>query len=384
MQKVVIRVIAISLLANLLSCRGKTDIEIKGQFHGAPNQTILLEELSLTGANLVDSTISSSSGEFSFTITPKTTDPTFYNVRHDNSFVPLLLAPGESVSIDAVGNVYNNYRVTGSEGSAKMRELSLLTLSQARTLDSISRLYEGESDPILAAEYGKAYGAKYIQLKRSVIAFVIKNAGSLSSIVPLYQPIFGSRFIFDEPSDIVYFRVVADSLSKLYPNSPYVVSLKNDMKRIDNAFVLDSIIVAGANAPEQNLPDIKIKDASGTTRSLSETLGKVVLLDFTSYSSPELKLLNKELMATYDKYKANGFEVFQVCVDTDKAQWLKTIVESRLPWITVNDFSGLNSRALSAFAVKKIPTRILINRQGDIVGRDLYDAKLENAVAGLI
>lgn len=384
MQNVVIRLIAVSLLANLISCKDKTDIEIKGQFHGAPNQTILLEELSLTGANLVDSTISSSSGEFAFTITPKTTDPTFYNVRHENSLVPLLLAPGENVSIDAVGNVYNNYRVTGSEGSAKMRELSLLTLSQTRKLDSLSRLYEAETDPVRAAEYGKAYGAKYIQLKRSVISFVIKNAGSLSSIVPLYQPIFGSRFIFDEPSDIVYFRVVADSLSKLYPNSPYVVSLKNDMKRIDNAFVLDSIIVAGANAPEQNLPDIKIKDAAGTTRSLSETLGKVVLLDFTSYSSPELKLLNKDLMATYDKHRADGFEVFQVCVDTDKAQWLKTIVESRLPWIAVNDFAGLNSRALSAFAVKKIPTRILINRQGDIVGRDLYDTKLENAVEGLI
>ncbi|MEG0033480.1 MAG: DUF4369 domain-containing protein, partial [Mucinivorans sp.] len=217
MQKQLLTLLTLCLFVGLWSCQTNTNITITGQFHGVVDKNIVLEELSPSGTKIIDSTRSSSEGIFSFTITNVNENPTFYNVSYNGSFVPLLLTASENVHIDAVGNIYNNYVVEGSEGSLKMRELSRLTLTQSQSLDSISRLYETASDPEQAADFGRAYGSKYIMLKRSVIGFVIKNASSLASIVPLYQPVFGSKFIFDEPSDIVYFRVVADSLAKHYP-----------------------------------------------------------------------------------------------------------------------------------------------------------------------
>ena len=363
----------------LWSCGSGSEIQVEGQFHGVADQNIVLERLSPLGSTVVDSARTSPDGSFRFVVAPEDANPTFYNVRTMDSYVPLLLEPGQRVKIDAVGNLYYNYRVEGSEGSARLRELTELTTRQARSLDSISRLYENAADAEQAAAYGRAYGAKYIQLKRSVIGFVIKNCTSLVSIVPLYQPIFGQKFIFDEPSDIVYFRAVADSLAARYPSSPYVQSLKADMERLDHAMLFDSILAAGAQT-ETALPELEAKDPAGNLRRLSDLKGKVVLLEFTSYAPDALKADNQELIPTYNKYKARGFEVFQVCVDTDKAAWIRAVIDARLPWISVNDLRGQASPLVSSFNVRKIPTRLLIDRTGNIVGRDQYDAELERAV----
>lgn len=364
---------------NLWGCGTGTQIVVEGQFHGVSDCSVLLEQLSPTGSVVVDSARTSPDGAFRFEINPTTENPTFYNVRFEDSYVPLLLEPGERVKLDAVGNIYYNYRVEGSQGSARLRELTQLTTRQAQSLDSISRLYETALDVEHAASLGRAYGAKYIQLKRSVITFVIKNSSSLVSLVPLYQPLFGQKFIFDEPTDIVYFRAVADSLGARYPSSPYVQSLRADMERLEKAAVFDSLFTAGI-AAQVSLPEIEAKDPSGTIRRLSDLQGKVVLLEFTSYEPGQLKADNQELIPTYNKYKDQGFEVFQVCVDADKAAWIRAVLGARLPWISVNDLQGQASPILASFNIRKLPTRLLLDRSGAIVGRDQYDSTLERAV----
>lgn len=367
----------------LCGCDTGAEILIEGQFHGVSNQSVLLERLSPMGSEVVDSTRTSPDGAFHFHIQPQDANPTFYNVRYEDSYVPLLLESGEKVTVDAVGNLYFNYRIEGSEGSARLRELTQLTTRHARSLDSISRLYESALDSEQAAQLGRAYGAKYIQLKRSVIGFVIKNNASLVSLVPLYQPLFGQKFIFDEPTDIVYFRAVADSLGVRYPSSPYVQSLRADMERLNKAAAFDSLLESGL-ASQIELPQVEAKDPSGSLRRLSDHLGQVVLLEFTSYALDPLKANNQELIPTYNKYKAQGFEVFQVCVDTDKVAWIRAVLDARLPWISVNDLQGQASPNLARFNVQKLPTRLLLDRSGVIVGRDQYDQELERAIQAVL
>lgn len=368
------------IITLMWGCKTSSDISIEGQFHGMSGQLIELEELSPTGNKIIDSTRTNVDGEFSFKISPKSTNPNFYNIRCKNSFVPLLLSPSENVELSAVGNIYNNYTVRGSDGSGKMRELSKLILTHAQSLDSLSKLYENTADTELMAQYGRASGSKYIQLKRSVIEFVMTNNTSMAAIVPLYQPIFGNKFIFDDPTDIVYFRVVNDSLSIRYPTSPYIISLQNDMKRVENMVVMDSLFTAGMKAERETLPEITMPDATGAKRTLSSTRGNVVLLEFTSYDNDKIKQINQELKETYNRYRDEGFEIFQISVDKNKAAWLDYILTTRLPWITVNDLNGVDGVAVSTFNIEKIPTRFLLNRQGEIVARDLYDDKLEEAI----
>lgn len=356
---------------------------IDGKFHGAAQKMIYLEELSPYGSKIIDSTTTAGDGSFFFEIKMDVDYPSFYNVRMGRDYVPLLLERGEQAEVDAVGNIYYNYNVKGSEGSMLVKEFNNQVVSTSRKLDSLMALYERSIDPVQVQSLGVEYGQTYIELKRSAIRFITEHSSSLAALLPLYQPIFSGKFIFDEPQDIIYLRMLSDSLMVHYPLSPYVRSLSSDVQGVRNAFKIDSMVNVGMENGA-DYPEIEMNDSYGVTRHLSELKGKVVLLDFTASVPAELKILNREKVAVYDKYKGLGFEIFQVSLDRNKAAWLKTTVEQRLPWISVCDFEGGDSPAVRNYNVQSLPANFLIDKQGVIVGRNLHGEQLEQALDELL
>lgn len=361
---------------------------IEGQFFGYAAIPLLVEQ-TIPGGNVkvVDTMRTDDEGFFSFDLDFEDENPIFINIRTIDNYVPLLVAPGEDINISSIGNIYNNYTVSGSKGSLTLRSLNMETVEHIRALDSISTLFNSTTGQSRSKELSIEYAKKRIDLKRMVIRFVITNPTSMVSIVPLYQPMVAGRYIFDEPTDIVYFRAVADSLAKYYPTSPYVVSLLADIEQSNRAVEMDSTFQAKLdNIVQSSLPPLELKDAEGQMRKLSDLIGKkVVLLDFTTILAAQGKVRNREIAEIYDKYSPLGFEIYQVSVDENRAAWLSAIVDARLKWISVNDFTGVNSKALSAFNVSKIPSNFLINKEGDIVATDILSpAELEKAIAKLL
>lgn len=368
----------------LVGCRSKNSVTIEGKFFGASDRVVYLQELSPSAKVTIDSTITNSKGRFSFTIELKDSNPSFINIKMGGSSVPLLVAPGEKVKVESVGNIYINYTVEGSEGSTLLRELNNYTISTVKTMDSLNVLYNQEISPDRIQELGKQYSQTYVQLKRNAIGFMVRNQKSLASVVPLYQPVFETQFLFDSPGDIAYFRMVSESLGEIYPTSPYVASLRADINRVQDIYVRDSILRASLSGPVVNFIDISMKDSRGQERKLSELAGKVVLLDFTNSSDVIIKSINRELVETYDKYNERGFEVFQVSLDESKLQWLNSVTNAKLPWISVNDFQGSSSSAITSYNVTRIPANFLLDRHGNIVAKDLRGRELEAAVEGLL
>lgn len=381
-----LKILATMVLATvvLAGCKSKNSVTIDGKFFGASDRMVYLQELSPSNRITIDSAKTNSKGRFSFRIKLKDSNPSFINIKMGGSSVPLLVAPGEKVEVESVGNIYINYTVKGSQGSSLLRELNNYTIATVKTMDSLNVLYNSETSPYMIQELGKQYSQAYVQLKRNAIGFMVRNSSSLASVVPLYQPVFETQFLFDSPGDIAYFRMVGESLGELYPTSPYVASLKADINRVQDIYVRDSILRASLNGPVVNFIDISMKDSRGQERKLSELTGKVVLLDFTNSSDVMIKSINRELVDTYNKYRGRGFEVFQVSLDESKAQWLNSVVNAKLPWISVNDFAGATSAAVTAYNVKQIPANFLLDRQGDIVAKDLRGRELEAAIEGLL
>ena len=71
---------------------------------------------------------------------------------------------------------------------------------------------------------------------------------------------------------------------------------------------------------EANIIDIQLKDLKGNIRTLTELKGKVVLVDFTVYNnvmSPDHNLALREI---YDKYHAQGLEIYQISLDAEVFQ----------------------------------------------------------------
>lgn len=380
MKKVALALMAI---AALTSCDNKNKATINGQFFGAANRNIILEELSPSGGRIADSVRTNSDGKFSFKIDFSDKDnPTFYNVRLDNQFAPLLVEGGETVELSALGNIYINYTVSGSKGSELLNQFNRQTVGISLKLDSINQLYNLAATDERIAELGREYSREYVKLKQSTISFVMHNASSLVSIVPLYQPTYNGEMLFNDPMDIIYYRAIADSLGQKYPTSPYVNSLRNDIKRVDNVYTMDSIVNQSMlNTLE--FPEITMRDATGTIQKLSSLKGKNILLSFTTSTDPKLKALNRELFEIYKNYQDIGLVIFEVSVETDKAAWLRNITDNKFPWIQVSDIQGVNSSALLSYNVKSIPTYFVIDSDGVLADVNIKHADLEKSLAKL-
>jgi glutathione peroxidase-family protein len=109
--------------------------------------------------------------------------------------------------------------------------------------------------------------------------------------------------------------------------------------------------------------------------------GNVILVDFWAAEAGNSNALNAELKEIYDEYKDEGFRVYQVSADTSKVAWITAVQEQALPWISVCDFMGEASPMLRAYNVRKLPSNFLIDKQGNIIAKDLYSSALAARLA---
>ena len=151
-----------------------------------------------------------------------------------------------------------------------------------------------------------------------------------------------------------------------------MLTLSNDIARMEARISLMNSIET------RTYPELEGKDMYGNEVALSSLEGNIVLVDFWSAESGSSNAFNAELKEIYAKYESEGFRVYQVSADLSKAVWVTAVQEQRLPWISVCDFRGEASPMLHAYNVRKLPSNYLIDREGNIIGKDLYSKALED------
>lgn len=358
-----ISVILLSVFCLLLSSCSRS-ARVSGDLSGV--DTLTLEYVAPTGVQVVDSVLAKE-GRFDFRV--KLPDgEAIYNIKGRGFRIPLVLAPGQRVSLSGAPR---DYRVDGSVGSGELREIQMLLNRGAATLDSIDRAYVQTLDTALARQYIK----EYYRIKQQQIRLIVLRPSSLASLYGLYQRLPGDATLFNGATDVVYYRTIADSLAARTPDSPYLPALRREIARMEP--------LMGA-ATEANYPDIELPDMYGKPVRLSSLDGQVILLDFWSASSQQSRLLNAELKETYERFEGRGLAIYQVGVDTDKALWVSLVQEQRLPWVSVCDFRGGATPALGMWNVSTLPANFLIDRGGNIVARNLYGAALDAKLSELL
>lgn len=147
-----------------------------------------------------------------------------------------------------------------------------------------------------------------------------------------------------------------------------------------------------AGSPGSVARDFQTVDLEGHPLSLSAYKGQYVLLDFWASWCVPCRRGNPHLKELYAKYKSRGIEFIGISDDDNKPDaWRKAVAKDSLPWKQVLrglDWAKLNkgeenpSDLSELFGIHGLPTRILINREGKIVGRyDSDDAPLDQKLA---
>ena len=144
-------------------------------------------------------------------------------------------------------------------------------------------------------------------------------------------------------------------------------------------FSADAQLRPGVLAPEISLPD-----AHDSIVNLSSFKGKVVLIDFWASWCMPCRAANQHTVKLYKKYKAAGFEVFAISIDSKKSAWLKAIRQDKISYTQVNDNTGWYSKVAAYYFVDEIPTSFLLDKTGSIIDINLEGKELEKRIKSLL
>ena len=365
------------------ACQEKK-FHVEGAIANAKDSTLYFESMSLQGPVAVDSVKLDDGGEFSFSSNSPEA-PEFYRLRIAGQIINIAIDSTETVNVKAtMPDMARNYEVSGSEECSKIRTLAIKQIDLQNRAIAIERSPELGSQAV-ADSINKLLREYKEEVKRD---FIFKEPKAASSYFALFQAI-GPYLIFNprtSKDDIKVFAAVATSWDTFYPGAERGQNLHNiaieGMKNERIVAAGQQTAIDASKVSEAGIINIKLRDNKGVEQSLTQLKGKVVLLDFHIFAmedSPKRILMLREL---YNKYHAQGLEIYQVSLDTDEHFWKQQT--SALPWISVIDPASVNSQNLALYNVQSVPDFFLIDKSNTLVNRAARIKDLDAAIAALL
>lgn len=367
----------------LASCADKNNFEINGHISNAEGEYIYLDELKVTETFPLDSTLIKHDGTFSFK--GSVSYPSFYILRlSPNNFITLLIDSAETININAdAANFAREYAVEGSIGSSQVQELNFKLSDTKHKLDSIRSMQLAFRNHPNYTSQRKKFELEYDSVRNAQVEFsqnfIKEYSFSMANVLALYQKFNDNSYVIQ---DLHSLQISATALHSFYPNSEHVQALYNntlELMKTERAQKLRQFI----NEQGVNIPEINLPNAKGEEIKLSSLKGKNVLIQFWSAFDKGSRIMNPTLVEAYEKYHNKGFEIYQVSVDIDKEAWLSAIKEDKLTWTNVGDMQGSN-QAVIYYNVTSIPANYLIDKEGNIVAKNVQGPQLNKLLIDLL
>jgi hypothetical protein len=380
MKKFLIAALATLMLA---SC-GEKKFHVEGTITNAKDSVLYFENIGLAGPEVIDSVSLSDSGDFAFA-GAQTASPEFYRLRISDQIISLCIDSTETVTVKAqYPQMASQYEVSGSDDCAVIKELALLQMDLQQRAIKVSRDETLDIDQI-----NDSILAMIGRYKQDVkMKYIFPHPDKPYAYFALFQAL-GNMLLFNprtDKDDIKAFAAVATSWDTYWPDAERGKNLHNiaieGMKniRILQQRQLSNIDPSLVNV--SNVIDINLPDNKGQQRRLTDLKGKVVLLDFHVFASEGSTARIMQLRDIYNKFHAQGLEIYQVSLDSDEHFW-KTQTAA-LPWVCVRDERGPQSDYVVSYNIQSIPTFFLLGRNSDLYKRDAQIKDLEAEIRSLL
>ncbi len=398
-KNTLLNIIAAAALVLLAGCtKDEPTVSISGTVNDGKGEKIALMHLSGNNPVLVDTLTLGENGTFKFKPAVEKGGPDLFCLVLGNQTIPVVSDTLQTpvvitTSKDRFASAYQvedslNNVLREAVGCGNDLRRKILNLTNLRRENKIGQLAYNDSLQSLVSAYKANVLGKYIY----------KDPASPVSYYLLFETVSGLQ-IFDpmDAKDNRAYGAVANLWLNTYPNSPRTAFLEQRAKEGIAARMqakreqerADSIIQHAVNE-EASFIDLNLLGTRDELVALSSINGggHVTLLDFTAYYLSEASVPHNEILhKIYDKYKAQGLKIYQVCMDPDVNFW--KVSAANLPWTVVRDTELLfdengmvqYSAAAALYNVNNIPTTFVMGKDGAAVSRVEDDSKLEAAVA---
>jgi len=364
-----IKILFISLLTVIVlaSCtqKAKNEFTITGTVDSVFNGMIYLQKRVDAPLVTIDST-QFPGGKFSFKGTIDYPEVYYLAIPATKSSVPLFIEPAEII-VNINTKELNKTKITGSKTQAAY-ESYLDMLDQFNT-----KIRESYQMYNTAQENGDQEKARYYD--------------SLTNVLDEQRSQFSKNYVLENVKSFV---------------SPYIIyrnSYAYDMEELEKAlgafdtslshslytgFINSYLATLKRTAVGQMYVPFSMPDSAGIDLSVSDFIGREYLLvDFWASWCAPCREENPNLVALYNKFHENGFDIFGVSFDSNRERWLGAIADDSLTWTHVSDLAGWENKAGKLYGIRSIPSNVLLDTTGVIVARNLRGEELRKKLEEL-
>lgn len=128
-------------------------------------------------------------------------------------------------------------------------------------------------------------------------------------------------------------------------------------------------------------PDFVATDRQGIQLQLTDFRGKYLFVDFWASWCLPCRIEHPKLLAVYQKTPRADFDIIGVSQDDDLIKWENAIVKDALTWTQVFD---KNQEISKLYGVRSLPQNILVDRNGEIIAKNLNAATLSQKLETLL
>jgi peroxiredoxin len=364
-MKKIIYLVLITLL--LISCSTEPHYIVKGKIDGSDSIMFYLQKRDAGKTITIDSALSKKGA---FTLKggavnyPQLIQLVAGNTRKRTSFYL------ENSEITITGNLDSLFKAV-IKGSKTQDEYNLFI----------------ESNKILSDKYSKTY-LDYQAARKSgnitLLASIEKQADSIQTEMTKLE----KNYVKNNPSSYVTpsllvnlsYETGAEELESMINGLDSAIAALPQVKTLKDRLVVMKSVSVG-----QKAPDFTMNDINGKPVSLSSKIGsKLLLIDFWAAWCSPCRQENPNVVKVYTEFHKKGLDILGVSLDQKKEDWMKAIADDKLTWTHVSDLKYWGNEAAKIYAVNSIPSNILLDERGIIIGRNLRGDDLYKKVKELL
>lgn len=365
--------LVVAVAAGVFSCN-KTEegvFVLEGTVKGVDGKNIILERQDDSLGVIPVDTVKIENGKFKFTGTAD--EPGMFSLAiDDEQNKSYLIVESGNIKMEINRDSIFLNKVSGTYNNEQLTEFS----SQGLAFNKKMQDFQTQNQAVMVAAQNKNDTASMNKLRREFQVIRDEMEANNEKYVREHPKAFISVLLIGN-----MFRVMEPDMKKideLYDN------LHPDVKKTSAAKTLAKRIAdfkkVGIGKPA---PDFSAPNPEGKLIKLSESMGKVTIIDFWASWCAPCRIANPELVALYNEFHDKGLNIVGVSLDRpgQENQWKEAIAKDKLTWTQVSNLKFWDDPIAAQYGVKSIPQMFIVNEYGIIIAKDLKGDALRNKIA---